>query len=207
MSLQKPRKFLQVPDTDDPEQFLKLARAAWRKAHPESKKKLGRPSQDGIDLSAIKVIATSNAGVSSGKLKLWTQDDWISAIGDHKREFSPGKVTLKKNLKKAIRSGHFLFPLHQIPASIVRQKSVAEQIDHWYSVAFLVALLNAGDANSKQTSILYKTLNDAHRSLCSKHMQKLDRPTEEVRQQWCLDRFRKAQQVSILTRTPAPPTK
>ena len=203
----KPNKFLRVPDADEPKQFLKLARAAWRRAHPESKKKLGRPLQEGIDLLAIKAIATSNAGVSRGEFKLWSQGEWISAIGDYKEELLPGKATLKKNLKKAIKNGHFLFPLQQIPASIVQEKSVTEQLDHWYSIAFLVVLTTAGDANSSQTFISYNALNYAHRSLCSKHMLKRDRPTEKKRQQWCLDRFKRLQHVPIQSRKPSLPAK
>lgn len=202
MTMRKPGKFLQVPDTIDLKQFIKSARIVWRQAHPESKKKLGRRSEDEENLTAIKAIATGHAGVSMGELRLWTQADWISAISHYEGEHSLGKATLKKSLEKALKIGQFPFPVHQIPASLIRKQSVQEQLEHWYTVALFSVILSGTNPDSDKTTISYTALNDAHRSLCSKHMQKRDRPTEERRQQWCLSLFQKTCLGSTPTKAP-----
>jgi len=132
-----------------------------------------------------------------GKFALWSQSEWVSAIGHHKMESFPGKATLKKNLKKALTNRNLLFPLQQIPASIVRQKPVPEQLEHWFSVAFVVALTTTDTAVSGKTSISHKAIDDAHRKLCRKHMLKKDQPTEKNRQRWLLNKCHGLQQVSI----------
>lgn len=204
MTAKKTNRFLQVQDADDLIAFLRLARSAWRKAHPEKGKPKGRPSQTLEDLSAIKVISSTQAGISDTDFKLWTQADWIKAIGSFKKETAPGKAAIKKNLKQATLQPRFPLPIHLIPPTIVKSQSVEEQLLHWYAIALMKATIATTRVNADQVSISLELLDVFHRELCLKHMPTNCRPVEAQRKQWLADRVKRIQQIPISSRSSQP---
>ncbi len=177
------------------------AKAAYQKL-TRTPRPVGRPPQHEQDHSAIAEIAKVNAGLSGPGFDVWTQAQWVEAVGVFRMETVPGEATIKKNLKTYLQ--RVPVPIQHIPASVVQAKPLNDQLMHWYGVAMTEAVLTAKPhAHAHVISIPFSMVDACHRALCAKHIFRALRPTEEQRLAWLRDKWRRAHTVPVTSRQPA----
>jgi hypothetical protein len=168
------------------------AEAKWNKL-THTPKPVGRPCHWDLDREAISEIAKVNAGVSAPDFDIWTQAQWVKAVGAFKNEKVPGKATIKKHLKEYIKRTPF--PSHLIPFSVIQAKPIQYQLQHWYGIALLTVMSSVKPKNPNPSietivvSLPLSMIDATHRKLCTKYIPKAVRPTEEQRKSRLIEQF------------------
>lgn len=208
MKQSKKATVLHIRDNVDLEEFLKDARQEWRRAHPDLNGIPGRKSQRQDDHNAIQKIAGVSAGISGPSVELWTQTKWVRKVGDSKGQTAPGERTIKKHLKSYIEATPC--PIHLIPASIIQDKPLQDQLLHWYAVAIAEATVSdCRPTPDGRMHIPKERLNDLHQKLCRKHIPQLkgrSQINEPDRQAWFDHRWARTRSVPVESRKAASPS-
>ncbi len=177
---------LHVKNDENLEEFLKEARRVWRGAHPDLALAPGRPSQRQDDHRTIDNIAKASAGFSGPSVTIWTQNSWVAKVGESRGQLAPGSATIKKHLKSYLNKTPL--PIQMIPASIIQNKPLDEQLRHWFCIAIAEAMVS--DCRPKPDGLVHlprERLNVIHRKLCQKHIlqsKRRSKISEPKRQAW-----------------------
>lgn len=175
--------FLQVPDSEDRKEFLKHAGDVWDNAHPSRTTRKGRSSDQKKIKRAIRKILEECSSNSSEKC--WTLKEWVDRVRERidysHASATKGRATIEKYVKEFLSGGAYF--LHHMPISQTQRKPLEEQLQVYLSQALAKAFRRTTEVNGIH-SLRYELVNRLHHELCTTHIPRRIRPTEQARTTW-----------------------